>query len=120
MKVNSIRPRYAIRERPIFQRWLDLGELKNIAEVMIKTYGFINNRNGSATPCLASGPCGDRSLCRCRAIGMRGDFINMTRLTRAASWFFYSASKGADKTGPMAGVPYDGNDPKYGGNFFFR
>lgn len=31
----------------------------------------------------------------------------------AASWWFYSSSKGADKTGPMAGVPYDGNDPKY-------
>lgn len=31
----------------------------------------------------------------------------------AASWWFYSASKGADKTGPMAGVPYDGNDPHY-------
>ncbi len=31
----------------------------------------------------------------------------------AASWWFYSSSKGADKTGPLAGVPYDGNDPKY-------
>ena len=31
----------------------------------------------------------------------------------AASWWFYSASKGADKTGPMAGVPYDGNDPAF-------
>ena len=31
----------------------------------------------------------------------------------AASWWFYGASKGADKAGPMAGVPYDGNDPKF-------
>ena len=31
----------------------------------------------------------------------------------AASWWFYGASKGGDKTGPMAGVPYDGNDPKF-------
>ena len=31
----------------------------------------------------------------------------------AASWWFYSTSKGADKTGPMAGVPYDGNDPQF-------
>jgi alpha-L-fucosidase len=31
----------------------------------------------------------------------------------AASWWFYSAAKGADKTGPLAGVPYDGADPKY-------
>lgn len=31
----------------------------------------------------------------------------------AASWWFYSASKGADKTGPLAGVPYDGNDPRF-------
>ena len=31
----------------------------------------------------------------------------------AASWWFYSAAHSADKTGPMAGVPYDGNDPKY-------
>ena len=29
----------------------------------------------------------------------------------AASWWFYSASKGSDKTGPLAGVPYDGTDP---------
>ena len=26
----------------------------------------------------------------------------------AASWWFYSAAKGADKSGPLAGVPYDG------------
>ena len=31
----------------------------------------------------------------------------------AASWWFYGASKGADKSGPMAGVPYDGNDPRF-------
>ena len=31
----------------------------------------------------------------------------------AASWWFYGAKKGADKGGPMAGVPYDGNDPKF-------
>jgi alpha-L-fucosidase len=31
----------------------------------------------------------------------------------AASWWFYSAAKGADKTGPQAGVPYDGADPRY-------
>ena len=31
----------------------------------------------------------------------------------AASWWFYSAAKGADKNGASAGVPYDGADPKY-------
>jgi alpha-L-fucosidase len=31
----------------------------------------------------------------------------------AASWWFYSAAKGADSKGPKAGVPYDGTDPKY-------
>jgi alpha-L-fucosidase len=31
----------------------------------------------------------------------------------AASWWFYSAAKGADPSGPLAGVPYDGSDPKY-------
>ncbi len=31
----------------------------------------------------------------------------------AASWWFYSAAKGADKSGPLAGVPYDGADPRY-------
>ena len=31
----------------------------------------------------------------------------------AASWWFYSAAKGADTNGPMAGVPYDGTDPKF-------
>ncbi len=31
----------------------------------------------------------------------------------AASWWFYSLAKGADKTGPLAGIPYDGKDPRY-------
>ena len=31
----------------------------------------------------------------------------------AASWWFYSAAKGADKNGPKAGVRYDGADPKF-------
>ena len=31
----------------------------------------------------------------------------------AASWWFYSSNKGHDSGGPMAGVPYDGNNPKY-------
>ncbi len=31
----------------------------------------------------------------------------------AASWWFYSFAKGADKTGPLAGVHYDGTDPRY-------
>ncbi len=31
----------------------------------------------------------------------------------AASWWFYSAAKQADKKGPLAGVPYDGTDPRY-------
>jgi alpha-L-fucosidase len=31
----------------------------------------------------------------------------------AASWWFYGASKQADKLGPMKDVPYDGNDPGY-------
>jgi alpha-L-fucosidase len=31
----------------------------------------------------------------------------------AASWWFYSVAKGADKTGPLAGVRYDGADPRY-------
>ena len=31
----------------------------------------------------------------------------------AASWWFYSAAKGADKKGPLAGVPYDGTDSRY-------
>lgn len=31
----------------------------------------------------------------------------------ARSWSWFNVNKGADKTGPYAGVPYDGNDPKY-------
>ena len=31
----------------------------------------------------------------------------------AASWWFYSAAKRADTNGPLAGVRYDGADPKY-------
>ena len=30
-----------------------------------------------------------------------------------ASYTWFQVSRGADKTGPMAGVPYDGNDEKY-------
>ena len=37
-------------------------------------------------------------------------------LERSYSWF--NTNKGADKTGPLAGVPYDGNDPKYA-DFYF-
>ncbi len=31
----------------------------------------------------------------------------------ARSWSWFNTSKHSDKTGPMAGVPYDGNDPAY-------
>ena len=31
----------------------------------------------------------------------------------AASYNWFQTNKGADKTGPLAGVPYDGNDPKF-------
>lgn len=37
-------------------------------------------------------------------------------LERSYSWF--NVNKGADKQGPKAGVPYDGNDPKYA-DFYF-
>jgi len=30
-----------------------------------------------------------------------------------ASWWFYGMAKGADKTGPLAGVAYDGADPRF-------
>ena len=30
-----------------------------------------------------------------------------------ASWNWYSVSRGADKLGPLAGMPYDGADPKF-------
>jgi alpha-L-fucosidase len=32
-----------------------------------------------------------------------------------ATWNWWVVNKGADKKGPYAGVPYDGNDPKYQG-----
>jgi alpha-L-fucosidase len=35
-----------------------------------------------------------------------------THLARSYSWF--QVNKGADKSGPYAGVPYDGADPNYG------
>jgi alpha-L-fucosidase len=31
----------------------------------------------------------------------------------AASYNWFQTSRGADKTGPYAGIPYDGNDPQY-------
>ena len=31
----------------------------------------------------------------------------------AWSWSWFNVNKGADKSGPYAGVPYDGNDPKF-------
>jgi len=31
----------------------------------------------------------------------------------AWSWTWFNVNKNSDKTGPLAGVPYDGNDPKY-------
>ena len=30
-----------------------------------------------------------------------------------ASWTWFQTARGADKAGPLAGVPYDGNDPAY-------
>ena len=36
----------------------------------------------------------------------------------ARSWSWFNVNKGADKRGPYAGVPYDGNDPKYQ-DFYF-
>jgi alpha-L-fucosidase len=30
-----------------------------------------------------------------------------------ASWTWFQKSRGADKSGPLEGVPYDGNDPQY-------
>jgi alpha-L-fucosidase len=37
-------------------------------------------------------------------------------LERSYSWF--NVNKGADKKGPLAGVPYDGNDPRYRDLYF--
>jgi alpha-L-fucosidase len=31
----------------------------------------------------------------------------------AWSWTWFNVNKNSDKTGPLAGVPYDGNDPRY-------
>jgi alpha-L-fucosidase len=36
----------------------------------------------------------------------------------AWSYSWFNTNKGADKTGPYAGVPYDGNDPKYQDLYF--
>ena len=35
------------------------------------------------------------------------------------SWSWFNTNKGKDKSGPMAGVPYDGNDPKFA-DFYFE
>ncbi len=43
------------------------------------------------------------------AAGLR--FGVSSHMDRSLSWF--NTSKGSDKTGPLAGVPYDGADPKY-------
>ena len=37
-------------------------------------------------------------------------------LARSYSWF--NTNKGSDKKGPLAGVPYDGNDPKFADLYF--
>ncbi len=37
-------------------------------------------------------------------------------LVRSYSWF--NTNKGSDTNGPFAGVPYDGNDPKFAGLYF--
>lgn len=34
------------------------------------------------------------------------------------SWNWFAVNKGADKEGPYAGVPYDGNDPNFEGLYF--
>jgi alpha-L-fucosidase len=44
-----------------------------------------------------------------RAYGLR---FGMTEHL-VASWWFYALAKGADKTGPLAGIPYDGADPRF-------
>ncbi|MGN1346215.1 MAG: alpha-L-fucosidase [Eubacteriales bacterium] len=58
------------------------------------------------------GPCRDI----CRAWKNAAEKYNMPfglteHLAASFSWWHYN--KGADKTGPYAGVPYDGNDPAY-------
>jgi alpha-L-fucosidase len=47
-----------------------------------------------------------------KAAKRRGMRFGMTEHL-AASWWFYSSAKGADKKGPMAGIPYDGADPRF-------
>jgi alpha-L-fucosidase len=49
-----------------------------------------------------------------RSAGLR--FGVTEHLERAWSWF--NTNKGADKSGPFAGVPYDGNDPAYAELYF--
>jgi len=41
-----------------------------------------------------------------------------THLERSYSWF--NVNKGADKSGPYKGIPYDGNDPEYAGFYHER
>lgn len=41
--------------------------------------------------------------------GLRFGFTSHAERT----WSWYQTNKGADKKGPYAGIPYDGNDPKY-------
>jgi alpha-L-fucosidase len=36
----------------------------------------------------------------------------------AWSWTWFNVNKNSDKTGPLAGVPYDGNDPRYQDLYF--
>jgi alpha-L-fucosidase len=36
----------------------------------------------------------------------------------AWSWSWFNVNKNSDKTGPFAGVPYDGNDPRYQDLYF--
>ncbi|RKY04416.1 alpha-L-fucosidase [Candidatus Poribacteria bacterium] len=50
-----------------------------------------------------------------RAAGLR--FGVSEHLARSWSWF--NTNKGCDKIGPYAGVPYDGNDPRYA-DFYFE
>lgn len=52
--------------------------------------------------------CGEMKR-ECEKAGLRWGV--RTHLGRTYSWF--QTNKGADKTGPMKGVPYDGNNPAY-------
>ena len=49
-----------------------------------------------------------------RKYGLR--FGVTEHVARSYSWF--NTNKGKDKTGPLAGVPYDGNDPRYEDLYF--